>query len=137
MATRLTAGLCLAMSTLCVAACGGSSTSDAQQVATTVNRLETAALNRDAATYCSLLTDAQRARLMQFLAQNVGLAGSCERVLPSVMREVATPGATHATASAVTLNGDTATVRLPDGKRVQLTKQGGTWKVSSLPGFGG
>jgi hypothetical protein len=125
---------------LAATACGGGGApTAAQQVASTVKRFELAALGRDGVTYCSLLTDQERAHLLQITSQQVGLGPPCAGTLHSILGGALTGSRqanTQVTAADVTVTGDTATVVLPgDHRRLELTKVGGAWKVSGLPGL--
>ncbi len=138
---RLGTGVLIVCVAVLVAKCGGGGkpTDARASVAEAVKRFENAALNGDVTTYCALLTDSERASVLQRLDQTVGLSGPCPAVLRATLHELVT-GRTSAnarvTSSDVTVNGNHADVVLPgDGKHVQLQDVGGTWKLSGLPGL--
>ena len=137
---RLGAAVLVVTIAMLMANCGGGKPADTRaSVADAVKRFENAALNRDATTYCALLTDRERANVLQRLDQAAGLSGPCPTLLRATLHTLVT-GRTSAnarvTSADVSLRGTRADVRLPgDRKHIQLQDVGGTWKISRLPGL--
>lgn len=139
---RLGAAALIVCVAMLVAKCGGGGkpADTRASVADAVKRFENAALNRDATTYCALLTDSERAHVVQRLDQFAGLSGPCPTVLRATLHALVTSRTSanaSVTGSDVSVHGSHADVVLPgDRKHIQLQDVGGTWKVSRLPGLG-
>lgn len=114
----VTGGLLLAI--LVAAGCGGKS--DEDQVRSTVESFKDAALAGDDHAACDLMTDSLREGTFSFFG------GSCKiSDVPQASLDALQSGIEN-----VAVTNDSATVRLENGKELELERSDGDWWISSV-----
>lgn len=141
--------ICVCLSCSILAACGGSSTSNRQQIASLFNGMYTAFAHGDYATVCSDLSQRQQDNLVSG-ARNAGLkVSSCSDAFDTLLKQAGISKAKVAQAfgasgikrklDSVSIHGNQATVTFTESENGQtdietdaLVRQGGRWRADKI-----